>query len=267
LDIYVTFEGDNNVLLQLVGKPLLTDYSARITPAHKAAIAKAAAEQLGDRVSRFGLRQLGQSISDFGRVSRSVDSVRSPEAQRTLLTDRVETMIAEIAVALRDATKDVAKADRAAAGAEAFNAQQHKLIEAAKAHAELLQWEAFTEALETFSGDTLTVMTWLRDLFGLGLIEQSAAWYLVHGRLSGSRVEAITAYIERLLGRIRTHASDLVDAFGLTPELLRAEIATGIEAERQAEAQAYVAAQVAAGTWPVHEKQLWAKKKGAEPAR
>ncbi|MGI8394430.1 acyl-CoA dehydrogenase family protein [Leucobacter sp. W1038] len=267
LDIYVTFEGDNNVLLQLVGKRLLTDYSARFTPGDKAAIAKAAAEQLGDRVSRFGLRQLGQSLSDFGRVARSVDSVRSPDAQRALLTDRVETMIAEIAMALREATKDVAKADRAAAGADAFNAQQHKLIEAAKAHAELLQWEAFTEALETFHGDTLTVMTWLRDLFGLGLIETSAAWYLVHGRLSGSRVEAITAYVDRLLGRIRTHASDLVDAFGLTPELLRAEIATGIEAERQAEAQAYVAAQVAAGTWPVHEKQLWAKKKGAERAR
>ena len=42
----------------------------------------------------------------------------------------------------------------------------------------------------------------------------------------------------------------------LTPELLRAEIATGLEAERQDEAHAYVEAQKAAGTWPVHEKEL-----------
>ena len=31
LDIYVTFEGDNNVLLQLVGKRLLTDYAKQFT--------------------------------------------------------------------------------------------------------------------------------------------------------------------------------------------------------------------------------------------
>ena len=255
LDIFVTFEGDNHVLLQLVGKRLLTDYSARFAPGDRAALAKAAAEQLGDRVSRFGLRQLGQSIADLGRVARSVESVRSADTQRALLTDRVETMIAEIAMDLREATKQVPKEQRAAATAAAFNRQQHKLIEAARAHGHLLQWEAFTEALEQFDGDTLTVMTWLRDLFGLSLIEQYAAWYLVHGRLSGSRVEAVTAYIERLLGRLRLQAIDLVDAFGLTPELLRAEIATGIEGERQAEAAAYVAAQRAAGTWPVPEKQ------------
>ncbi len=266
LDIYVTFEGDNHVLLQLVGKRLLTDYSAQFTPGDKAALAKAAAGQIGERVSRFGLRQLGQSIADLGQVARSVESVRSAEAQRALLTDRVETMISEVALALRDATKDVPKPERAAAGAAAFNAQQHKLIEAAKAHAELLQWEAFTDALEGFSGDTRTVLTWLRDLFGLGLIEQHAAWYLVHGRLSGSRIEAVTAYVDRLLGRLREQAADLVDAFGLTPELLRAEIATGIEAERQAEADAYVASEQAAGTWPVHEKQLRAQQRATTTA-
>ncbi len=266
LDIYVTFEGDNNVLLQLVGKRLLTDYAAQFTGGDKAALAKAAAEQLGDRVSRVGLRQIGQSIADLGQVARSVESVRTPEAQRELLTDRVQTMIAEIAAALRDGTKGVPKSEKAQAGADAFNAQQHKLIEAARAHAELLQWEAFTEELAGFSGDTLSVMTWLRDLFGLGLIEKNAAWYLIHGRLSGSRVEAVTAYIDRLIGRLRAHAVDLVDAFGLTPELLRAEIATGIEAERQAEAQAYVEAQIAAGVWPVHEKQLRAEAKARAKA-
>ncbi len=263
LDIYVTFEGDNNVLLQLVGKRLLTDYAAQFKNADRATLAKAAASQLGDRVSRFGLRQVGQSIADLGQVARSVESVRNPESQRALLTDRVETMISEIALALRDATKDVPKSDaraRAIANEAAFNAQQHKLIAAARAHGELLQWESFTDAIERITDEpTRQVLTWLRDLFGLGLIETNAAWYLVQGRISGQRAEAVTAYIDRLIGRLREHALDLVDAFGFTPELLRAEIATGIEAERQAEAQAYVEAQRAAGTWPIHEKELRAR--------
>lgn len=266
LDIYVTFEGDNHVLLQLVGKRLLTDYAKQFKGASGATLAKAAAGQLGERVTRFGLRQMGQSIADLGQIARSVDHVRSAEAQHALLTDRVQTMIAEVAQALHDATKKVPSGDKLAkalAQEAAFNAQQTKLIEAARAHGELLQWEAFTEALAGFEGDTLKLMTWLRDLFGLTLIERHATWYLVCGRLSGSRVEAVTAYIDRLIGRLRAHALTLVDAFGLTPELLRAEIATGIEAERQQEAEDYVRTQQLAGTWPVHEKQVRAEAKAA----
>ena len=37
-------------------------------------------------------------------------------------------------------------------GAALFNAHQNELIEAAQAHAELLQWEAFTEALGKVDG-------------------------------------------------------------------------------------------------------------------
>lgn len=256
LDIYVTFEGDNNILLQLVGKRLLTEYAAKFKDADAAAMAKVVAGQIGEGAVRFGLRQMGQSIADFGQRARSVEGIRDPESQRALLTDRVETMVAQVAMAMRDATKGVAREDRAVAGAAAFNSQQAKLIDAARAHAELLQWEAFTEALDGFSGDTLTVMTWLRDLFGFRLIEKHLDWYLINGRLSGARAEAVTAYIDRLIGRIREQAIDLVDAFELTPELLRAEIATGIEAEHQQEARDYVDAQVAAGTWPIHEKEL-----------
>ena len=264
LDIYVTFEGDNTVLLQLVGKRLLTDYAAQFKDGDKAALARAAASQIGDRVSRFGLRQLGQSIADFGQTARSVESFRSPESQRELLTDRVETMVAEVAGALRDATKDVPKAERAARSEDAFNAQQQKLIEAARAHAELLQWEAFTEEVDKLTDPgTKQVMTWLRDLFGLTVIERNMTWYLVHGRMSGKRAESVTAYIDRLLGRLREHALDLVDAFGLDDALLRAEIATGIEEERQQEAQNYVDEQRAAGLWPVHEKELRAQAKAA----
>jgi len=101
---------------------------------------------------------------------------------------------------------------------------------------------------------TRQVLTWLRDLFGLRLIEEHAAWYLINGRLSGKRAQAVTAYIDRIIARLRPHALDLVNAFGYAPEHLRAAIATGAERERQVEARQYYRDQRAAGTVPVPEK-------------
>lgn len=257
LDIYVTFEGDNNVLLQLVAKRLLTDYSKQFKDADAGAMARYVVAQTADRAYHgTGLRRLAQTIADFGSTARSVSELRDEETQRELLTDRVETMIAEIAGRLRDARK-LPKADAAAA----FNRNQNELIEAARAHGELLQWEAFTRGLaKTSDPGTKQVLTWVRDLFGLGLIEKHLAWYLVNGRLSPQRAQAVTAYIDRLIERLRPYAQDLVDAFGFGPEHLRATIASGIEQERQDEARAWFDEQRRAGTLPVPEKAKSKKK-------
>lgn len=251
LDIYVTFEGDNNVLLQLVAKRLLTDYSRQFANADAGALARYVVAQTADRAYHgSGLRRLAQTIADFGSTARSVSELRDENTQREFLTDRVETMIAEIAGRLRDARK-LPKADAAAA----FNRNQNELIEAARAHAELLQWEAFTRGLaKTSDPGTKQVLTWVRDLFGLGLLEKHLAWYLIHGRLSPQRAQAVSAYIDRLVERLRPHAQDLVDAFGFQPEHLRAKIASGAELERQDEARAYYAERRTAGTLPTPEK-------------
>jgi acyl-CoA oxidase len=254
LDIYATFEGDNNVLLQLVAKRLLTDYARKFKNADAGAMAQFVVGQVGDAaVNRTGLRQLGQAIADFGSTARSVGFVRDEASQRQLLTDRVHTAVADLAGKLRPASK-LSPVDAAAL----FNRYQNDLIQTARAHGELLQWEAFTRALTKVpDGDTKQVLTWLRDLFGLGLIEKDAAWYLVHGRLSAQRADAITAYIDdRLLPRIREHALDLVAAFELTPELVRAPIALGGEQTRQDEARAYYATLRASGEAPIDEKSL-----------
>lgn len=258
LDVYVTFEGDNNVLLQLVAKRLLTDFSKQFKDADAGAMARYVVAQTAERAYHgTGLRRLAQTIADFGSTARSVSELRDEKSQRELLTDRVETMIAEIAGRLRDARK-LPKADAAAA----FNRNQNELIEAARAHGELLQWEAFTRGLAKVSDPgTKQVLTWVRDLFGLGLIEKHAAWYLMNGRLSPQRAQSVTAYIDRLIERLRPHAQDLVDAFGFEPQHLRATIATGIEQERQDEARAYFAEQRRAGTLPVPEKAKSKKKK------
>jgi len=237
LDVYVTFEGDNTVLLQLVAKRLLGDYAQQFKGADFGTMAGYLADQVGDAAfNRSGLRRLAQNVADFGSTARSIGYVRSTASQRQLLTDRVHSMVAEVADHLKHSSK--LPPEEAAA---LMNKHQSALIDAAWAHAELVVWEAFTHAVDRLDeGPNKQVMRWLRDLHGFTLIEKHRDWYLMKGRLSAHRAEAITDYINhRLLPRLRPHALDLVDSFGLTEDLIRAPIAVGEEHERQEEARAY----------------------------
>jgi acyl-CoA oxidase len=256
LDVYATFEGDNHVLLQLVAKRLLSDYGRRFAKADFGVLARYVVEQAAGRtVNGSGLRSFAQTVADLGSTARSVGQLRETAAQRQLLTDRVGTMVADVATKLRPASKLSQKA-----AADLFNLHQSEIIEAARAHAELLQWEAFTEAVEGPAGEgmddgTRVVLTWLRDLFGLGLVEKHLAWYLINGRLSPNRARSVGLYTERLSARLRPHAQDLVEAFGYGPEHIRASIASGAEKQRQTEARDYYRAARAAGTLPEPEKK------------
>lgn len=258
LDVYVTFEGDNNVLLQLVGKRLLTDYAKQFSGKDAAALARFAVGQTAGKVFHgAGLRQLGQTVGDLGSPARSVERGLRAVQQHELLAGRVQQMVADVAGRLRPASKLPA-----AEAAALFNENQAELIEAARAHGELLQWEAFTDALERIDdAGTKQVLTWVRDLFGLTLIEKHLAWYLLNGRLSVQRGQTVSRYVDRLCRRLRPYAQDLVDAFGYEPEHVRAPIASGAELARQTEAHDYYAALAASGEAPVSEKSL-AKKSG-----
>lgn len=250
LDVYVTFEGDNNVLLQLVGKRLLGDYAKQFKGKQPAELAAMVAGQTAGRVFHgAGLRRLGQAVADLGSTARSVELGLRGKDQHQLLADRVQTMVADVAARLRPASKM-----SAADGAALFNENQNELLEAARAHAELLQWEAFTDALERIDdAGTKQVLTWVRDLFGLGLIEKHLSWHLLHGRLSTQRAAAVSRYIDRLCARLRPHAQDLVDAFGYEPEHVRAPIASGAEQARQDEAAQHYATLQASGKAPKKE--------------
>ncbi|HLS48760.1 MAG TPA: acyl-CoA dehydrogenase [Actinomycetaceae bacterium] len=235
-DVYTTFEGDNNVLLQLVGKRLLTDYGKEIAEVDIAGAARFVARRAADMtLHRTPLRRLAQSVHDSGSTARSVGQLRDGDTQRELLEDRVEALVAEIAEALHD-VRDAPAAE----AAQVFNDHQDALIAAARAHGELLQWEAFTAAVEELpEGHTRQVLTWLRDLYGLERIEANLSWYLINGRMSTQRARSVTSYINRLLPRIRENAADLVDAFGYDAEVLRAPIAGGAEGRRQEAATDY----------------------------
>ncbi|MET4001619.1 MULTISPECIES: acyl-CoA dehydrogenase family protein [Arthrobacter] len=260
LDVYATFEGDNTVLLQLVAKRLLADYSKEFRNLDFGVLARFVAGAAADlTLNKTGLRQVAQFVSDTGSAQKSAKALKDAGTQHQMLADRVQTMVAEVAGALKEAAKQ--PKDK---GAQIFNDHQNDLIEAARAHAELLQWESFTAALGRISDPgTKRVMTRLRDLFGLSLIEKHLDWYLMNGRISMLRARTLAPYINRVLSKLRPHALDLVDAFGYGPEHLRATIATGIERERQDEARDYYRKLRASSDGPIDEKILIQRAKTA----
>ena len=253
LDVYVTFEGDNNVLLQLVAKRLLADYAAEFKDADVGALASYVANQASDTVMhRFGLRRALQGVRDTGDERRSANWFKQPDVQRELLADRVRQMVADVASQLRSVAKLPPEEQ-----AEKFNEHQYEIITAAKAHADLLLWESFTEALEQVKDPgTAQILTWLRDIYALTRIEETLDWYLVNGRISAQRARTLSPYINRLVARVRPHAQDLVDSFGYAPEHVRMEVASGAEKVRQDEAMEYYRNLRASSDAPVDEKTL-----------
>ncbi|NVM96049.1 acyl-CoA dehydrogenase [Arthrobacter wenxiniae] len=260
LDVYATFEGDNTVLLQLVAKRLLADYSKEFRNLDFGVLARFVVGQAAELTwHKTGLRQVAQFVADSGSAQKSAKALKDEDTQHELLAGRVQAMVADVAAALKGASK--LSKDQ---GAELFNEHQNELIEAARAHAELLQWEAFTEALRRIEdAGTRKVLTRLRDLFGLGLIEKHLDWYLMNGRISMLRARTLAPYINRVLAKLRPHALDLVDAFGYGPEHLRATIATGIERERQDEARDYYRKLRASKDAPLDERVLLQKAKAS----
>src|SRR5215207_1578311 len=120
LDIYATFEGDNNVLLQLVGKRLLSDFGRQFKGKDVKALAAYAVGQTAGKVFHgAGLRQLGQAVGDLGSTARSVERGLRADQQHELLAGRVQQMVTDVATRLRPAS-DLSPAEAAAL----FNANQ-----------------------------------------------------------------------------------------------------------------------------------------------
>lgn len=265
LDVYVTFEGDNTVLLQLVAKRLLSDYAAELKDIDLGGVARYIGTQAAEHsLYRSGLANVGRTIGDIFTPALNNKRVRSGHVQQAMLHNRVEVMVADLAGTLRPAASmPPAKA------AEVFNSVQHQLIEAARAYIEALKWEALNDAMHEVqkrSGheEEAKLLRRIRDLYGLCLIEDNIGWHIMYGRLSMSRARQIGPTIDSLCAKLAANAGDICESFGYGPKHRRATIAEGIEAERQQEAMDYYRNARAQRDFPVDERHLYKQRKAQE---
>lgn len=260
LDVYCTFEGDNTVLLQLVAKRLLSDYTSELKNIDRAGIGRFIAhraETLARRHTPWS--NLAQGLSDRGDRRRAFESMRADEFQEALLADRARVKVEEVALALRPASR-MSPTDAAAQ----VNKHQVAMLDAARAHADLVRWRAFTAGIAAIEDEgTRAILTDVRDLFALTIIEKDLAWFLLEGKVSAQRGRQIRHDVKRLLWRLRPHVLDLVAAFDIREGHVRAPIALGAEKTRQDEAALYFRTQRASHSAPISEKVLREQEKQA----
>ncbi|GAA1873866.1 acyl-CoA dehydrogenase [Pseudonocardia ailaonensis] len=202
-DVFTTFEGDNTVLLQLLAKGLLGDYGKRVGALSPLGLARFAGGQALESVAeRTGANKLPH------RVRRLTP--RSREAQRALIADRAEHLLAGVARRLRPALR------KGADQFGIFNAAQDHLLEAARAHVDRIVVDAFVAGIaRTPDPAVRALLEKVCDLHALSVIERDRAWFLEHGRLTASESRAVTAAVNDLCAELRPHARLLVDGFGI----------------------------------------------------
>jgi acyl-CoA oxidase len=227
-DVFTTFEGDNHVLLQLVAKGLLTDYASDFSDLDQLGMVRFVASQAVETVlERTCAHQLlsqikdllpGGSNDDDGEDSWANDAdLRDPNYHRAMYQFREEHLISGVARRLRAGMKSDTPT------AEVFSRAQDHLIAAARAHVERIVLDAFLDKIEaTPEGPERDVLNLLADLHALSGIEADRAWFIEHGRLTVQRSKAITREVGDLCRSVRPIAGDLVAAFGVPREMLRA---------------------------------------------
>lgn len=224
-DVFTTFEGDNTILLQLVAKGLLTDYKDSFEDMDQIGMVRFVGGMAVETVlERTNARSILERLRDV--VPGNRDSVDDPDEglqdstwHLEMLTWREEHQLAAVARRLKRGM------DRGMDPAEVFSLCQDHVIGSAWAHVERIVLEAFMDKIATVEdGPIKDALNHLCDLYALSCIESDRGWFLEHGRISNARSKAVTRRVNQLCRRVRPLAEDLVDAFAIPKEMLRAEI-------------------------------------------
>ncbi|MGQ7296664.1 acyl-CoA dehydrogenase family protein [Quadrisphaera sp. KR29] len=233
-DVFTTFEGDNTVLMQLLGKHLLSQHRDALRGAGKLGQAKAVTSSL---VDAYAGRTPARAVAGFvGEVVTDISSLRQrterkaedadPELfdrawQLRVLEHRERRTLESLALRMRK------RAQAGESGFTVMNEVQDHLVLAARAHLDAWVARAADAAIGRAEDERARVLlSRLLDLHVLTLVEADRAWYLERGLITAGRSRELTTAVNALCAQVRPHALRVVDAFGLPEGWLGAHIAS-----------------------------------------
>ncbi len=210
-EVYTTFEGDNTVLMNLVAKNRLSEFS----------------KQFGE-MDTFGMFNYVVDQAKTSITYKNPFATRNTDEKHILDSNfhlhAFEYREKEI---LASAGKRIKKLlDSGMDSFDAFNIVQHHLINVAQAYLENIILKQFYEAIEKINDENLkNVLGKLCKLFALHTIEKNASWFLEQGYMEGVKTKAVRKAVNQLCWEIRQNAVPLVEAFAIPDQLLSAPIA------------------------------------------
>jgi len=200
-DVFTTFEGNNTVLLQLLGKSLVTGHKRQFGEMNLGGLVRHLAAQAGTAISE--LNPVVTRITDEAHL-------RDRAFLLGALRWRAQHLVSSLARRLKH---------RIDSGADSFlavNECQDHLIETAQAHVESLVAEQFAEGIDACPDAELRrALDPLFQLYSLWRLESDRGWFLEQGYLEGGKAKAIRKLVNKLCGEVRSQAVPLVDSFGV----------------------------------------------------
>jgi acyl-CoA oxidase len=207
-DVFATFEGANAVLLQLAAKGLLSRYRTELGDLRFGGWVRLVAESAKTRVVELNPLIVRKTDEDH---------LLDPEFHADALRYRESRLLSSAARRLR------ALVGSGIDSFDAVNQVQDHLLELANAHADRVIAERFHGAVaEAGDGETGRTLGSLAALHALTVIEAARGWYLEAGYMEPAKTRAIRGLVNRLCGDIATIAPELVHAFAIPDEILRA---------------------------------------------
>ncbi len=215
-DIFTTFEGDNNVLMQLVAKSMLTDFSKAFKEDGNFAVLK----YMGRRMTTIVTEQ-----NPFTVRQTDGDHLTSHAFYQSAFEFRCRRLTSTLAQRLRAYIKD---------GKSAYDAAllcQTHMIEAAEAYVEALCLEHSLQRVDGLGKEhpAYAVLKKTIQLYALHTIERHRGWYLESDYIAGQKSKAIRKAVDVLCAELRPEAGALVNGFGIPDALLGAPIALPVD--------------------------------------
>ena len=211
VDIFTTFEGDNNVLLQLAAKGVLSDFKAEFNSAGFSTVLKLLSSQISDKLS---------NVNPLYTNKTDKDHLYNPKFHIHAFEHRTRRLTYTIAMRIRGYIK------KGIPSYQAFLKVQTHLMNLGKAYSVELAYKSFINHNSTIT-DTQhkALFEKLGTLYALHEIRKDASWYLEQGYIGSSKSKAIRQRVERLCTELRPHLDSLVDGFGIPDHCLTAPIA------------------------------------------
>ncbi|CAN0569695.1 unnamed protein product, partial [Ectocarpus sp. 12 AP-2014] len=201
VDIFTTFEGDNNVLLQLAAKGVLSDFKAEFNSAGFTTVLKLLSQQLSDKLA---------TVNPIYSNKVDKEHLYNPKFHKHAFNYRTRRLTYTLAMRIRGYIK------KGVPSYQAFLKVQTHLLALGKAYSTELAYETYEAFTNNIADDkNKALFQKLGSLYALSEIRTDASWYLEQGYIGSNKSKAIRRRTERLCTELRPHLNVLVDGFGI----------------------------------------------------